>query len=48
MQDEYDALVNNGTWSLVPRTPHANVVSGKWIYKHKFHSDGSLARYKDR
>jgi hypothetical protein len=48
MQDEYDALVNNGTWSLVPRPPHANVVLGKWIYKHKFHFDGSLARYKDR
>jgi hypothetical protein len=46
MQDKYDALVNNGTWSLVPHPPHANVVSGKWIYKHKFHSDGSLARYK--
>jgi len=25
-----------------------NVVTGKWIYKHKFHSDGSLARHKDR
>jgi hypothetical protein len=47
MQDEYDALVNNGTWSLV-FLPYANVVSGKWIYNYKYHSDGSLARYKAR
>jgi len=23
-------------------------VTGKWIFKHKFHSDGSLARHKAR
>ena len=48
MTEEFDALVTNGTWSLVPRPPRAHVVSGKWIFKHKFHSDGSLARYKAR
>ena len=48
MMEEYRALIDNGTWSLVPKPPGANVVSGKWIYKHKFHSDGSLARHKAR
>jgi hypothetical protein len=48
MADEYKALIDNGTWRLVPRPPGANVVSGKWIFKHKFHSDGSLARHKAR
>jgi hypothetical protein len=24
------------------------VVTGKWIFKHKFHTDGSLDRYKAR
>jgi hypothetical protein len=33
---------------LVPRPPNANIVSGKWIFKHKHHSDGSLARHKAR
>jgi hypothetical protein len=48
MADEYQALVANGTWKLVPRPPGVNVVSGKWIFKHKYHSDGTLARHKAR
>jgi hypothetical protein len=48
MADEYKALIDNDTWCLVPRPPGANVVSGKWIFKHKYHSDGTLARHKAR
>lgn len=48
MMDEYQALVDNNTWQLVPRPPGANVVTGKWIFRHKFHADGSLARHKAR
>jgi hypothetical protein len=38
MTDEYKALVDNGTWRLVSCPPGANIVMGKWIFKHKFHS----------
>ena len=48
MAEEYQALINNETWRLVPRPPGANVVTGKWIFKHKYHSDGTLARHKAR
>ncbi|WVZ93596.1 hypothetical protein U9M48_039564 [Paspalum notatum var. saurae] len=48
MEEEHAALLRNSTWELVPRPQHANVVSGKWIFKHKFHADGSLERYKAR
>jgi hypothetical protein len=48
MADEYKALVDNGTWRLVPRPPRANVISGKWVFKHKYHADGTLARHKAR
>jgi len=45
---EYDALLMNHTWDLVPRPPQSNVVSGKWVFKHKFKTDGTLERYKAR
>jgi hypothetical protein len=43
---EYKALLSNSTWDLVPRPPRANVVTGKWIFKHKLKADRSLDRYK--
>ena len=46
MSAEYNALLANGTWRLVPRPPGANIVTGKWLFKHKIHSDGTLARHK--
>jgi hypothetical protein len=46
MQDEYNALMNHNTWTLVPRPVGANVMMGKWIFRHKFNTDGSLATYK--
>nr|GEU84708.1 reverse transcriptase domain-containing protein [Tanacetum cinerariifolium] len=30
MQEEYDALMNNRTWSFVPCASNTNVVDGKW------------------
>jgi len=48
MQEEYDALVSNGTWTLVPRPAGANVITGKWIFKNKLNPDGTLERRKAR
>jgi hypothetical protein len=48
MYDEYNALVKNGTWILVPRPFGVNVVRSIWFFKHKFHADGTLSRYKAR
>jgi hypothetical protein len=48
MAEEHKALVETNTWRLVPRPPGANVVTGKWIFRHKFQSDGTLARHKAR
>ncbi|XP_066334217.1 uncharacterized mitochondrial protein AtMg00810-like [Miscanthus floridulus] len=48
MQSEFDALNANNTWELIPRPPGAHVVSGKWIFHHKFKEDGSFDRYKAR
>jgi hypothetical protein len=48
MQAEYDALLAKDTWSLGPRPPGVNLVTKKWIYRHKLLADGSLDRYKAR
>jgi hypothetical protein len=39
-------LITNNTWDLVPHPIGSNVVTSKWIFKHKFNSDGSLEWYK--
>ncbi|GJR81438.1 ribonuclease H-like domain-containing protein [Tanacetum coccineum] len=46
MLDEYNALITNGTWVLIPRLANISVVRSMWLFKHKFHADGSLSRYK--
>ncbi|GJS25500.1 retrotransposon-related protein [Tanacetum coccineum] len=48
MYDEYNTLIKNGTWVLVPKPPGANIVRCVWLFRHKFHADGSLSRYKAR
>jgi hypothetical protein len=48
MKDEYDALIENKTWDLVPRPSNANVIQSLWIFIHKKKSDGSFERYKAR
>ncbi|GJS67119.1 ribonuclease H-like domain-containing protein [Tanacetum coccineum] len=48
MLDEYNALITNETWVLIPRPANVNVVRYMWLFKHKFNADGSLSRYKAR
>ena len=48
MKDEFDALTHNNTWSLVPRTGDQKIVGNKWVYRVKYNTDGSLAKYKAR
>ena len=42
MQDEFNALIQNQTWQLVPRSPNRLVISCKWAYKTKPFSDSTL------
>jgi hypothetical protein len=48
MEDEYGALMSNGTWELVFRPRDSNVVTDKWIFTHKLRADGSFDCYKAR
>ena len=48
MKDEFDALIENHTWDLIPRPPNANVIWSLWIFQLKTKSDGSFECYKAR
>lgn len=48
MIEEFSALQANSTWDLVPHPSTANIVTGKWVFRPKFSSDGSLDSYKGR
>ncbi|BBN68818.1 transposable element gene [Prunus dulcis] len=48
MTEELNALIKNGTWSLVPYDPSMNVVGCKWVFCVKRKADGTLDRYKAR
>ncbi|XP_070045888.1 uncharacterized protein [Nicotiana tomentosiformis] len=46
MSDEYTALLQNHTWTLVPPPPQTNIVGGKRIFHIKYKTDGSVDRFK--
>ncbi|GKF49755.1 ribonuclease H-like domain-containing protein [Tanacetum coccineum] len=48
MRDEYNALIKNSTWTLVPRPPDVNLVRCMWLFRHKYLADGTLSCYKAR
>ncbi|KAK1662393.1 hypothetical protein QYE76_050552 [Lolium multiflorum] len=48
MEQEFQALLKNDTWRLVPPVSGVNVIDSKWVFKVKKHADGSIERYKAR
>ncbi|RVW33283.1 Retrovirus-related Pol polyprotein from transposon RE1 [Vitis vinifera] len=48
MDEEVQALQQNGTWILVPRPVNTNIVGSKWVFRTKYFPDGSVERLKAR
>ena len=48
MVEEYDSIVRNSAWEIVPRLVDKSVVGSIWIYKVKKAADGSVEKYKAR
>jgi histone deacetylase 1/2 len=48
MDTEFNALIKNKTWHLVPHVKGSSIVDCKWVYKEKRKADGSLDKHKGR
>ena len=48
MVEDYDSIVRNSAWEIVPRLEGKSVVGSRWIYKVKQATDGSVEKYKAR
>jgi hypothetical protein len=42
MTKEYQPILKNDVWDIVPRLEGKSVVTSKWIYKIKNVADGSV------
>ena len=48
MAEEYQSIMQNDVWDVVPRPKEKFIVSSKWIYKMKHTTDGNIEKYKAR
>jgi hypothetical protein len=48
MNEEYDSILKNDVWTIVPRPHGKSVVTSKWLYKIKHAIDVSIEKYKAR
>ena len=48
MIEEYQLIMKNDVWDVVPRPKGKSIVTSKWIYKIKHAADGSIEKYKAR
>ena len=44
MTEEYQSIMKNDVWDIVPKLEGKSVVSSKWIYKIKHAVDGSIEK----
>ena len=42
MDEEYQSLMDNGTWDLVPLPADWHAIGSKWVYKIKQRGDGMI------
>ena len=48
MVEEYESIVKNSAWEIVPRPVDKSVVGSRWIYKVNQAVDGIVEKYKAR
>ena len=48
MIEEYESILKNDVWDIVPRPKGKSIVTSKWIFKIKHVADRSIEKYKAR
>ncbi len=48
IQEEYDSIMDNKTWEIVPLPKNRKAIKGKWVLDFKPAHKGAAARYKAR
>ena len=48
MIEEYQSIMKNDVWNVVPRLEGKLAITSKWIYKIKHDVDGNIEKYKER
>jgi transposase InsO family protein len=48
MTEEYQSIMKNEVWEIVPRPKNKDVVFSRWLFKIKHAADGSIEKYKAR
>lgn len=48
IQEEYDSIIKNKTWTLTPLPNDRKTMSCKWIFRHKKDENGKIVRLKTR
>ena len=46
MIEEYQSIIKNDVWDVVPRPEGKSIITYKWIYKIKRVVDGNIKKYK--
>ena len=46
MIEEYQLIMKNDVWDVVPRPKGKSIVTSKWIYKIRHATDGRVEKYK--
>ena len=48
MSEEFNALLAQHTWTLVPLPDNMPIIGCNWVFKVKRNTDGTIARHKAR
>ena len=46
MLEEYQSIIKNDVWDVVPIPKDKSVVYSKWIFKTKHSANGSIEKFK--